>query len=97
MGAEVGLKPDEIWDMELWEFNNYQLGYRNYIKQKEKDIVKTAYYTAVFVRSKKNKKLSTYLKQIDSENNPKKAKNKEKLKFAREMDEKISKINRIDK
>lgn len=83
--------------MELWEFNNYQLGYRNYIKQKEKDIVKTAYYTAVFVRSKKNKKLSSYLKQIDNIGGNKKSKNEDKLKFAREMDEKITKKNKIDK
>ena len=83
--------------MELWEFNNYQLGYRNYIKQKEKDIVKTAYYTAAFSNSKKTKKLSSYLKQIDNcdkVNN----KNEKGLQFARKMDKKITQMNKkIDK
>lgn len=79
--------------MELWEFNNYQLGYRNHIKEKEKGIIKTAYYTAAFSNSKKTKKLSSYLKRID---NCDKAniKNKQGLEFAREMDKRISEINK---
>lgn len=79
--------------MELWEFNNYQLGYKNYIKEKEKDIIKNAYYTAVFSNSKKMKKLSYYLKQIDNSDKVNK-KNEKGIQFAREMDKKISEINK---
>lgn len=84
--------------MELWEFNNYQLGYRNYIKEKERDIIKVAYYTAAFSRSKKNKSLSSYLKQIDNSNKKiNNNRNRKQLEFARKMDEKISKMSKKNK
>lgn len=78
--------------MELWEFNSYIKGYQEILKQKEKEIIKQAYYTAAFVTSKKTKKLSYYLNTIDKIGSKPKTINKEKLEFARKMYEKTKEL-----
>ena len=81
--------------MELWELNNYILGYRKRIKEEQKNIIKTAYYTASFNNAKKSKSLKYYLDNIDNEDKKvNKKETKKQLDFAREMDQKIQKIQR---
>lgn len=76
--------------MELWELNSYIKGYKVKVKDKEKSIIKVAYYTASFNNAKKSKSLNYYLKQIDNSDNKKSTrKNNDKLEFARKMYEKI--------
>lgn len=85
----MGLKPNEIKDLHLWEFNQYVLAYQEKIKEKEKNIIKMAYYTASFNRSKKSKSLEHYLDKIDSTPKEIKPRNSQKLEYARKMHEKI--------
>ncbi len=84
------MKPAEIKELHLWEFNQYALAYQEKIKEKEKDIIKTAYFTAYFSNSKKPKSLNHYIKEIDNSNKKAKKRDDEKLKFAQEMFEKIN-------
>ena len=42
----IGLKPTEIKQLHLWEFNQYVLACQEKIKEKEKNIIKIAYYMA---------------------------------------------------
>lgn len=77
--------------MYLWEFNQYVLAYQEKVKEKEKDIIKVAYYTAYFNNSKKSKSLNYYLKEIDNTTKTNKKRDRFKLDFARKMYEKINK------
>ena len=77
--------------MHLWEFNQYVLAYQDKIKEKEKDIIKVAYYTAYFNNTKKSKSLNYYLKEIDNTTKTNKKRNNDRLNFARRMYEKINK------
>lgn len=88
----MGLKPNEIKDLHLWEFNQYVLAYQEKIKEKEKNIIKMAYYTASFNRSKKSKSLEHYLKEIDKSTITNKHRDNKKLDFAKKMHEKINGI-----
>ena len=83
------MKPNEIKDLHLWEFNQYVLAYQEKIKEKEKNIIKMAYYTASFNRSKKSKSLEHYLKEIDKSTVTNKHRDNKKLDFAKKMHEKI--------
>ena len=66
-GAEVGLKPNEIYDMEYWEFNFYMKGYREKMYHDDINIMKLAYNTGMLSREtkKKPKSLEHYLNEID--------------------------------
>lgn len=86
----MGLKVSEVKELHLWEFNQYALAYQEKIKEKEKNIIKTAYYTAYFCNAKKPKGLNHYIKEIEDSNRKVKKRDNEKLKFAREMFDKIN-------
>lgn len=86
------MNPNEIKDMHLWEFNQYTKAYQEKIREREKSIIKIAYYSAYFNNSKKSKSLNYYMKEIDkSASNQTKKRDNNKLKFAKEMYEKINK------
>ena len=87
----IGLKPTEIKQLHLWEFNQYVLAYQEKIKEKEKNIIKIAYYMAYFNNTKKTKSLNYYLKEIDKTIKTNKKRDDDKLNFARKMYEKINK------
>ena len=64
-GAKYELKPNEIMNMHLWEFNNYIMGYKGRLQREQENIVRLAYTTAGFVNSKKKPKpLQVYLEKI---------------------------------
>ena len=81
----MGLKPNEIKQLHLWEFNQYVLAYQEKIKEKEKNIIKVAYYMAYFNNNKKTKSLNYYLKEIDNTTKTNKKRDNTKLDFARKM------------
>lgn len=83
--------------MYLWEFNQYALAYQEKLKEKEKNIIKIAYYTAYFNNSKKSKSLNYYLKEIDKKTYQTRDRNNKKLDFARKMYDKINNSTKIDK
>lgn len=93
MGCLVGLKPNEIKELYLWEFNQYVRSYQEKMKEKEKNIIKLAYYTAYFNNSKKSKSLNYYIKEIDKTSTKAKKRNNDKLRYAREMYNKINNIS----
>ena len=74
--------------MHLWEFNQYVRAYQEILKEKEKAIIKSGYYTAQFTRAKKVKNLKCYLDEIDNYSKVK-VRDKRKLDFAKKMYEKI--------
>lgn len=90
----MGLKPTEVYELELWEFNRYIIGYRSQLKRDEANIIKTAYNTAAFTNSKrKPKPLSYYLGKIFSNSNDlSDQERKKRVEWAKEIDKKINKI-----
>lgn len=74
--------------MELWEFNLFIKGKANAYKQKVKDTISLAYYIAGFVWNKNPKSLAFYLDEIDKKEVPKEIQ-EDKIKFAKEMADKI--------
>lgn len=61
----MGLKPHEVEDMCLWEFNNYMIGYNNKLLRDQEYITTLAYETAAFSNSKKKpKKLEYYINRL---------------------------------
>ena len=68
-GAEVGLKPKDIYDMEYWEFNFYLKGYRERLYHEEVQLMKQSYNTGMLSRESKRKpkSLEYYINQIDRE------------------------------
>lgn len=73
------MKPSDIMDMHLWEFNNYIIGYRKKIRREQENIVTLAHTTASFVNSSKRlKPLQKYLEKI-AKNFEKKPTNKNKV------------------
>ena len=79
--------------MHLWEFNQYIKAYQEKIKEREKSIIKMAYYSAYFNNSKKSKSLKYYMKEIDKTSTESKKRDNNKLKHAREMYNKINKAS----
>ncbi len=79
--------------MHLWEFNQYIKTYQEKIKEREKSIIKIAYYTAYFNNSKKTKSLNHYIKEIDKSTTQPNKRDNSKLKYAREMYNKINKTS----
>lgn len=89
----AGLKPSEIKDIHLWEFNQYIKAYQEKIREREKSIIKIAYYGAYFNNSKKSKSLKYYMKEIDKSTTQVTKRDNDKLKFAKEMYNKINNIS----
>lgn len=82
----MGLTPCEVYELELWEFNLIVDGYNQQIIEKEKNIIKQAYYTASFSNAKKVKSLEYYLNNIDRAiNMTDKSEEKKKIEFAKRM------------
>lgn len=92
----VGLNPIELKELHLWEFNQYVRTYQEILKEKEKNIIKNSYYTALFTRTQKVRSLKRYLDEIDNYSKVK-VRNKEKLDFAKRMYEKINNSTQFDK
>lgn len=95
LGAGVGLKPSDIYDMELWEFNAYIKGYKEVFYKEQMNLMKQAYYTGMFGNSnnKKPKSLEHYLDQV--EKNFRKGEYKEKpvdVNLSKSIYEKIQKM-----
>jgi hypothetical protein len=44
----MGLTPDQVYNMELWEFNAYSKGYATRRKNDYADCIYTGYYSGVF-------------------------------------------------
>lgn len=89
-GAAFGLKPNDIMDMEYWEFNNYIIGYKAVLKREQEYIVTLAYQTAGFTNSKRKvKPLKHYLEKISSAFN-KKSNDKVDMKKAKQVEETIA-------
>lgn len=58
--------------MHLWEYNNYLIGYRSVIREREELIIKLAYNTAAFINTKqKPKPLEYYIQKIRHQFKPK--------------------------
>lgn len=47
-GAAVGLKPHEIWEMRLWEYNAYMLAQEEAGKRDTVNAIMTGYYAAYY-------------------------------------------------
>lgn len=77
VGASVGLKPKDIYEMELWEFNFYCKGYKEVFFNEQMNLMKLAYTTGMFSRESKNKPkpLESYLDKIDKQFHGNKYKN----------------------
>lgn len=77
IGAEVGLKPQDIYDMELWEFNNYIKGYKRKIYNDQKNLMTLAWYTGYFANPyNKKKSLDHYLNKLTNKITMEENKNK---------------------
>lgn|GEM_PF-1705939 len=55
-GAQAGLKPNEIWDLELWEYNNFILAGENRQKREISSAILSGYYTAYYMNGGKKAK-----------------------------------------
>lgn len=99
LGAEVGLKPYEIYNMEYWEFNFYLKGYREHFYKQEVDLMKLAYNTGMLSRETKHKpkSLEHYLEKIDKKYHGNPYRNAPvDVKKSREIYEKIQKMKGSD-
>jgi len=75
-GAGCGLKPNEIWELELWEYNNYINAFE--IKQKENvaQAILNGFYTAYYMNGgKKTKNPNELIKNLYADETPKQALN----------------------
>ena len=52
----AGLKPFEIWDLELWEYNTYISGFYDSQKSDISNAILTGYYTAYYMNGGKKAK-----------------------------------------
>lgn len=84
------MKPNEVLDMELWQFNNYVKGYQERIKEQQKRDISLAWHMARFNNQKKIKPLQKYLDEIDKANNKGLSKQQqlEAIQKAKEIDKK---------
>lgn len=62
----------EFWKMTMYELKFYIEDYAHKQKQKQRDIITLAYYTAGFSRAKKLPKFERVLKSINKGDKPKK-------------------------
>ena len=51
-----GLKPQEIYELELWEYNTYVLAMQERQKQNQVQSILTGYYTAYYMNGGKKAK-----------------------------------------
>lgn len=67
LGATVGLKPSDIYDMEYWEFMLYIKGYQDVYFNEQMNLMKLAYNSGMFSRETKSKpkSLHYYLSKIE--------------------------------
>ncbi len=56
--ASLGIKPDELLDMELWMFLAYQKGQQEVLKQQTTLAIQTGYYAGYYSGFTKGKKKS---------------------------------------
>lgn len=82
----MGLKPKDIWDMHLWEYNSFAKGFELKQKQKSSECVLTGYYSAYFINSKKPKSPNDIIAELY----------KKPLDISNEL-EKIKRIKELDK
>lgn len=97
MGASVGLIPSEVFNSEFWMINRFIIGYDQKIKNEQANIIKVAYNTAAFMNSKrKPKPLKHYIDKIlnTKYNKISIEESQKRIAWAKEMDEKVSKIKR---
>lgn len=61
------MKPSDIYDMRLWEFNAYLRGYQEVYHNEQINLMKQSYYTGMFSNNdiKKIKSLDYYINKID--------------------------------
>lgn len=86
MGFKCGFSINEIYDMEIWELNIAISNLEEEYKRDEKQLIKTAYYTAMFNNGKKIKPLKHYLEAIDKpQTKQTKEEAEDKLAFAKKM------------
>ncbi|MCL2797032.1 MAG: hypothetical protein FWD58_03135 [Firmicutes bacterium] len=55
-GALAGLKPQEIWLLELWEYNRYLLAYQEKSKNDTAQAIMIGYYCAYYTNGGKKAK-----------------------------------------
>lgn len=55
-GAIAGLKPQEIWDLELWEYNTWISAYEEKRRQATAEAIMTGYYAAYYTNGGKKAK-----------------------------------------
>ena len=61
----MGLKPGDIWDMELWEYNQYSTGYEINQKTAAVQAILTGYYSAYYTNGgRKAKKPGELIKKL---------------------------------
>ncbi|MDR3022247.1 MAG: hypothetical protein LBU60_06225 [Clostridiales bacterium] len=53
IGLLSGLKPNEIWDLELWEYNACILAYQEKQRQDTANAIITGYYCAYYINGGK--------------------------------------------
>jgi len=52
----AGLKPNEIWELELWEFNTYVTAFKEKQKSEISQAILTGYYAAYYTNGGKKVK-----------------------------------------
>lgn len=94
-GFKYNLSLDDVLSLTLEEFNIFLKAQDAKQKEKEKNIIKAAYYTAAFNNGKKLKSLDYYLKQIDDAYYEDEEKDENKgLDFAKKQFEKYEKLRK---
>lgn len=81
----IGIKPAELWDMELWEFNACVAEYNKMQEEKDKEQIALCWQTANFTGAAfagKLRKLSHYLKDNQKAVAPKVSKDEFNKKLA---------------
>lgn len=72
IGAMSGLKPQEIYELELWEFNTYVLAMQEQQKQNQSQAILTGYYTAYYTNGgKKAKNPNELIQNLYQQSKPK--------------------------
>lgn len=67
-GALAGLKPNEIWELELWEYNTYIIAFQDSQKSDISNAILTGYYTAYYMNGgKKAKNPNELIKEVYSQ------------------------------
>jgi len=71
-GALAGLKPNELWGLELWEYNTVVTGYQERQKSEISNAILTGYYAAYYMNGgKRAKNPNELIKQMYTQKHPK--------------------------